>query len=363
MKQSLLKLVLAVLDFLGFNYLFKLLNAGKFRVLMYHSVTSQPLPSCYWTRLTPDTFTWQMEYLQRHYRVVPAAELLDDRRIRQSQEKHRVVITFDDGLENTYREVWPVLKSRRLTAVVFVLPALSESGRFIWADELYGRLIATETKEFQLSEFGLGCIHLDSNPRKRADQIEQILLKVKSWPPHKRQALMEHVAALTPNWEPRQIRPLKLMSREQVIELAHSREFHIGGHTDTHPILSTLPTEQQQQEIFGCLERLGAWGINHLPLFAYPNGRLEDFTQKTIGILKQANIKGAVTTIDGLHNPGDDPYYIKRIAIGAEISRAEFKARLSGLYYFLKRIADTRKGKRTQARKQDSSGDGQSTQD
>jgi hypothetical protein len=46
----------------------------------------------------------------------------------------------------------------------------------------------------------------------------------------------------------------------------------------------------------------------------------------------------ALTTVDGLWEQQTDRFSIPRIAIGAGISRWEFKARLSGFYYFLRQF-------------------------
>ncbi len=332
-------MILTVSDLLGINRLFRRLNADKVRVLMYHSVTPRPLPSHYWTRLDLDKFVWQMQYLKRHYSVVPASELLGDEEFDAGRAKRRVVITFDDGLENTYHETWPVLRAHNLVAIVFVLPGLSESGGRIWADELYERLITATSNELDLTDFGLGRVHLDPSPEKRAAQIDQLLITVKSWAHQKRRSLVELVTANFPSSGENGQNVLKLMSKDQIIELANSNEFQIGGHTDSHPILSTLPPEEQLDEISRCLERLARWGVDTLPIFAYPNGRPEDFTEETIAALKQAKVKAAVTTIDGLHDRTDDRFHIKRVAIAEDITRSEFKARLSGLYYCLRRLA------------------------
>lgn len=129
--------------------------------------------------------------------------------------------------------------------------------------------------------------------------------------------------------------PFRLMNPEQIKELANSAEFTICAHTDTHPILSTQNRDEQKTEISGSIAAIKQWNIPTAPLFAYPNGRAQDFTDETIALVKEAGCKAAVSTIDGLYTSGDDLFRIKRINIGGDISDAEFRARCSGLYYFL----------------------------
>jgi peptidoglycan/xylan/chitin deacetylase (PgdA/CDA1 family) len=129
------------------------------------------------------------------------------------------------------------------------------------------------------------------------------------------------------------------MSLEEIKELSESGEFEIGPHSQTHPILSGLDGKDQEKEIDTCLAALRTRQIPYIGLFAYPNGRPEDFNEHTIEVLRSKGFQAALTTIDDHRTPQTDRFRIPRIAIGAGISRWEFKARLSGFYYSLKHIA------------------------
>ncbi len=130
------------------------------------------------------------------------------------------------------------------------------------------------------------------------------------------------------------------MTMEQIGALSESAEFEIGLHTDTHPILSTQTRDEQAVEISGCKRKLDDGGIKYIDMFAYPNGRSQDFNEDSVELLKENGIKAAFTTEDGFFNPGNDLYRIKRIPIGADMGRVEFAARLSGFYYFIRSLIE-----------------------
>jgi peptidoglycan/xylan/chitin deacetylase (PgdA/CDA1 family) len=332
--HALLHMILQVADRVGLNHLFRALNARKIRVLMYHGVSADPPPVFCWTILHRERFERHMDYLRKHYSVIPASSLLGQPTL---DVGNRVVITFDDGLVNTLTEARPVLKERGLSAICFVLPGLSESHTIIWADRVFQLIAAAPARKIDLSQFGLGNVAVPDNPGQKAECINNLLLAMKSMPHSKR---LELINFLSVQLESSAVDagPFALMDREQIAELAATEEFEIGPHTNNHPILSTLDEAGQREEIAGSLEALNTWGIPWTRLFAYPNGRREDFNQVSIDILQENNISHAVSTIDGLHDPADNPMTIKRVAIGADCSEVEFKARLSGLFYFIQKV-------------------------
>jgi len=335
---ALKEIFLALADLIGVNWLFRLLNRYKIRVLMYHGVTPDKPPFSCWTLLECQKFAWQMEYVKRCYRAQPASALIDGT-IDPAGEC--AIITFDDGLLSIYSEAWPILKRLKLPALLFVLPGLSEQGGHIWADQVLVRLTSSDVQTIDLREFGLDSLELDSDFRRRQTSINNLLTCLKSIPHIRREAVVNHIMNAVPAGadESRLAAMFKLMTPDQIRQMGSDDLIEIAGHTDSHPILSTLSRREQKQEIISCLEKLDAWRIDTIRMFAYPNGRPSDFNSDSMDILASRETHHAVSSVDGLHDETDNPLSIKRIAVGADISRAEFKAKLSGLHTFLRRLA------------------------
>jgi peptidoglycan/xylan/chitin deacetylase (PgdA/CDA1 family) len=336
-KWPLLNSIFAIADLVGLNILFRSLNSHKLRILMYHGVTSKKLPTFYWTQLSLDKFIQQMDYIKEKYNAVNPAYLTGDGDDEIAYVKNATIITFDDGFENVYAEAWPVLRKGRLPAVCFVVPALSENNEMLWTDRLYVIMLCTIENEIDLTAFGLGRCTLGSikNRAKLANDIKTCL---KSWPHDRRTELLNYMEMRHPPTSNELCEIFRLMAPKQIAELSKSGGFIIASHSNSHPILSTMSREEQDEEINSSLGLLAKWGVPTTKLFAYPNGRLEDFNESTIEVLQKHQIVAAVTTIDGHHSPDRGSFFIRRIPIGADMNRWEFKARMSGFYYFLLKL-------------------------
>ena len=84
---------------------------------MYHSVGVNEVPFT----VSPLDFQRQMEYLNREdYNVVPLAGLVDLLRKGKKIPRKTVVLTFDDGFEDNYFNVFPLLKRYGFPATIFL---------------------------------------------------------------------------------------------------------------------------------------------------------------------------------------------------------------------------------------------------
>jgi peptidoglycan/xylan/chitin deacetylase (PgdA/CDA1 family) len=82
-----------------------------------------------------DSFRRQLRHLRRHYRVVPASELLEAVRSRRRGQRFPVAITFDDDLAGHARDALPELQRAGLTATFFLGgTSLAGPHRFWWED-------------------------------------------------------------------------------------------------------------------------------------------------------------------------------------------------------------------------------------
>lgn len=338
MKTFLVKAMLMVSDIVGLNWVFRLVNAKKLRIVMYHGIADSELPTFYWTQLPLREFKLQMNILRESYTPISSESLTNDMSGGLNYPSNAVVVTFDDGYENLFRNAWEVLKEKKMPATIFVVTGLSETKAIIWTDVIYTMFIKYFDRDIDLSMHDLQiypkCIDLD----ERIEAVEQLKTSLKSFPEEKRKAVIMHLLEKYPLREDEYFDELRLLSVGQIMELSKSREIQIASHSHNHPILSTLSPELQADEIEASVEALASWGIPKASIFAYPNGRPQDFDEDTTSILKSNGIAIAVTTVEGFNDAASDPYRLKRIAVGADTDTWEFKARLSGLYGFVSSI-------------------------
>ena len=109
-----------------------------------------------------------------------------------------------------------------------------------------------------------------------------------------------------------------------------------GSHTVNHEILSRLPLAEQQREIAqSCATVRQRLGLEHVT-FAYPNGKPTDFTDDTKMILRDTGALCGLSTIEGLCDPDDDPYELRRIPVGCDMTPHRFALLCSGFLTWLK---------------------------
>ncbi len=96
-------------------------NGRDAAILMYHSV-GQSYKEDALLEVPLDIFEKQMKFLREHkYNVISLEKLAEMIEIGESVPPKTVVLTFDDGYEDNYTRVFPVLKKYNLPATIFVI--------------------------------------------------------------------------------------------------------------------------------------------------------------------------------------------------------------------------------------------------
>lgn len=99
-------------------------------VLNYHLVNKEKLNAL---SITPEQFDEQMAYLHKNgYTTISPDQLLDYLQDNKPLPEKPILITFDDGYQDTYTEAYPILKKYNFTATVFlVTDYVGNSSRYI----------------------------------------------------------------------------------------------------------------------------------------------------------------------------------------------------------------------------------------
>jgi peptidoglycan/xylan/chitin deacetylase (PgdA/CDA1 family) len=132
--------------------------------------------------------------------------------------------------------------------------------------------------------------------------------------------------------EDREGRPShRALDIDGVRELARGGVVSIGAHTETHPVLASIPREQQRLEIERSRDTLTA-GLGAPPrTFAYPFGGRTDFTPRTAALVRAAGFDAAVTTAAEPAWPDGDPYRVPRFLV-RDWDRGTFERRLERFF-------------------------------
>ena len=279
-------------------------------ILVYHRVARANFDP--WNlAVKPEEFEQQLTRLRKKT-VLPLSEFVS-LHTRNNLPRDALAITFDDGYACNALVAAPMLESFGYPATFFVVSDAIARPEEFWWDQLefifHAQGFNYETATRLLANYAMNGLrvdvrrgepplaaflglwrllhHLSTNERRRyLDELRGGMgLKKEMRPTH---------------------RP---MTAAELRALAANPLFEIGGHTVTHPNLSTLVAAEQEQEIVFGLRSLEATLGKPIRSFSYPFGQRGQVTRQ---IVVAAGFECAVTAEHRRVRPGDDRFELPR---------------------------------------------------
>lgn len=292
-------------------------------ILEYHDVSGEREAE---GTVHTERFRRHLRFLSSRFRTCTVAEaagrLAAAARNGRSLEEDLLVLTFDDGYLDNYRSAWPVLREAGTSATVYLTTGFLD-GQPLWFDLGRRAFDALRLRDEPLP------------PRTRARLLEALgsepepgteIERLKRVSPETRESIVESLLELDLELAPA-ARP---MAWDQVREMSASG-IEMGAHTVSHPILSTLSDEAQDEEIRASRRRIQEEVGIEPATFAMPNGGAGDWNEATLRLLERARFLAACTTLRGSNRPGVRLHRLYRLGIGSD-SNTVLAARLSGLF-------------------------------
>lgn len=263
------------------SWIARIAQAPGLVILTYHRIADAPPPldRSLWSA-TPTALAEQLDFLQREFEVIAGDDL--ERALAEPRGR-RILITFDDGYRDNYELAYPVLREAGVPATFFLTTGFIDRPHLSWWDEIawIGR------------EGGLPAAEVTAATRR-----------YKELPGKRCTELLENLAARA-GVE----RPPASVADETWMTWDMARQMRSGGmsfgaHTVNHPILANLDRGQQEAEIIGSVERLGAKLDMEVELFSYPVGAPSDFDASTREIARAAGARFSFSNYGGYVPPG-----------------------------------------------------------
>ena len=294
-------------------------------VVMYHYVrdlSRTPFPRL--NGLLPDEFENQVKLLRGRYEMASLESALSFLKGAYIPSRDLCLLTFDDGLQDHYEVVLPILMKYRLTGLFFIITACQE----------YGRVVSTHKNQFLMAALGfeeyreafLKC--LSSSEATPVPEVDPVSAKrtyrwdsldVASF-----KYLVNHVLS-----EELRVHVLDRLfaerlgdegefARQLYLSWERAREMQslgmmLGGHTHEHIALARVSVDQQKRDLETCADILrrrlcpqAAWP------FSYPYGKADTFDSQTVELLKRLNFECAFSTESGTNLPGEDLFGLRR---------------------------------------------------
>jgi peptidoglycan/xylan/chitin deacetylase (PgdA/CDA1 family) len=227
-------------------------------------------------------------------------------------------LTFDDGFQNNYDIVFPILLKEQIPVTIFPVTGLVDSEDTIWFCRLHRAL--TETGQRVLRWRGLKFSLSTAWKRARASMELQKWLK-KRHPTDLLDAMraISRKLGVDPDAPIPRESPFRMLTREAIVRMADSGLVEFGAHTENHVILSRVSRRDQETEIRRSIERLERMTGRSCKSFAYPNGFPEDFTAQTMKLLEETGIETGVTAIRGINNQQTPHLMLRRSYMGTRV--------------------------------------------
>lgn len=267
-------------------------------VLNYHRVgdaSSGDGDRSLWSA-TADGFDAQLRHLARHADVIGPPDLGE---ALESRRGRHVMLTFDDGYRDNHAIAYPLLRAHGLRATFFLATGFLDRPHAAWWDELawMARHATTPPSDPEAATRAL----TDRYKALAGEEAERFLDRV-----------AEETGA---GRRPAALAEREWMTWDMVRELRDGGMW-LGGHTVSHPVLSSLDPSAQEREIGGCADRMAAELGEPMAWFSYPVGHRTAFTADTKRLLAARAVRAAFSFYGG-HQPAGrwDPLDVPRVNV------------------------------------------------
>jgi peptidoglycan/xylan/chitin deacetylase (PgdA/CDA1 family) len=270
-------------------------------------------------------FRRQCEYLRRRHRVLSLGELNRLLRNGGAPPPNAVVLTIDDGHRDFYTCAFPILREYGFPATVYLPTAFldrMEGREWLWFDRFTYAFRHSTLSHVEVPPLAPGApplvLQLDS-ASARAAASARVAAAAQWHSAADRDAYCDRVAAALavriPATPPEEFAPL---TWGEVRTMARSG-MEPGGHTVTHPILTTIQTPGELEfEISQCKLRIEQELQAPAVHFAYPSGKADEIPAAAKKAVERAGFETAVTTLPGQAGPGDDLLWLRRVGVEPE---------------------------------------------
>jgi peptidoglycan/xylan/chitin deacetylase (PgdA/CDA1 family) len=291
-----------------------------------------------------DQFDRQLTLLQRRLPIVGFAEALHFLHHPAQMKGPYALLTFDDGYLDNYEVALPVLRARGCSAVFFIAPRMVGTAILPWWDEISFLVRKSPKSHLEMPPPWHFKVDLGADREPAIDTVLRFFKSSANRDPARfLQRLREQAEVEVP------VQPRRFMNWQEICHLAE-QGMEIGSHTLSHPILSSLPEEEQLQELVNSKKEIEAHTKTPVRAFAYPVGTRSAFTEATRRLVLEAGYEVAFSFFGGINTPPEcELTNVRRMGPWPSADSSAFRAEIDLLTRFgplLSRVANTQSVRR-----------------
>jgi peptidoglycan/xylan/chitin deacetylase (PgdA/CDA1 family) len=289
--------------------------------------------------VTAEMLRAQIQLLQANYEIISPELFLRSLTNGVALPERAVLLTCDDGVQNTVTDMLPVLRECGVSCLFFITGAsLAEQPGMLWYEEL----------KLMLREAPPGAIALQDgesrwNCAPDADRHVfwwSVVRDVSQRDAQGRAMFLEHVRetlGLNGGWRERyrnhepKFRRFFLLARKDLLYM-QDQGMTIGAHTLSHPLLSRVSEGCARSEIEGSRTLLEQALGRPVQAFAYPFGNSESVTARDLELAEEAGFRCAFLNVGGGFGADLPRFALPRVHVTSNMGLGEFEAHVSGFY-------------------------------
>jgi peptidoglycan/xylan/chitin deacetylase (PgdA/CDA1 family) len=270
--------------------------------VMYHYVRERDplLPELFY--LDVGDFERQLDYFEKNIGFVSKAQWLDTINNPAAGLPDGVILTFDDGIIDHYRYVYPILKARGIWGIFYISTETFQKQHLLNVHRVHyllgrfgGEIILKKMESLLSAEMFIEGFYdrLKSMPYA-SQSMDEVSLRVKKIvnyalkPEFKSIILKSVIEQLNIN-EPQ-------LACDYYINTEHIREmsrngFMFGAHGASHNLLTKFQGDEIQAEIGGAIDALNNVLDKRSNTFCYPYGGTDSWNEQILSELKNNYIE------------------------------------------------------------------------
>ncbi len=276
--------------------------------------------------------------LKKHFQIISIEQAVEQLKS-GNIEKDSVVLTFDDGFQDNFTYLYPLLKKHNIPATYYVNSSVLSTNKSLWFQSIINYFYAIPEQSIHIT-INNKTYPLTNSEQRYAAAFDFMRYLQSNHKPQEFHAIIEQVAGDLSLPQGDDLH----MTWDEVKKLADDPLITIGAHSYNHFPLGfcdeALSTEEITRSIVDLEQQLGQ-KIKH---FSYPRGHVEDFNQHHIDCLKANQIESAVSTIRGVNRLGEDLYSLRRVGFPQCITsnKADFLWHVGGIPQLFQAIKGSR---------------------
>ena len=282
----------------------------KLLIIVYHRVSREIKRNPLNTVLPLEVFMKQLNGLATKYPVISLSDAALQCKERMPKAATQLLLTFDDGYQDNYEIVYPILKQKGWPAAFFIIPGYIGENKPLWDWEFSAILNSNAT--VQSIKMADTLIH-QGKKEPRLSFIFRVLERMKSADVNLREKVL---ASLREQSKKNIAHEDICMSWEQLGRMRNDG-MEIGAHSISHRSLARIPLAEAIYEIRKSKKVIEDNLKEECAHFAFPFGSKSDYTQELIDEVKKTGFHTCLLNIHGYNHIMADTFCFKRIIMDA----------------------------------------------